>query len=182
VARGEACAARHGVRLFSSYEELLAKQPEGVIVCSENARHRGLVELAAAAGVHVMCEKPLAITPEDAQAMVAACREAGVILMTAFPMRFSPVMLEVKALLDRNGLGRVYAVNSTNNGQMPARHRAWFVDRNLAGGGAGMDHIVHLADLLRWYLRSEVAWGSTRSLTGFCTQIRSRWKRAASSC
>ena len=157
MARGQAFAARHGVRLFSSYEALLAEQPDGVIVCSENAHHRGLVELAAAAGVHVLCEKPLAITTEDAQAMVAACKRAGVILMTAFPMRFSPVMMEVKTLLDRNGLGKVYAVSSTNNGQMPARHRAWFVDKGLAGGGAGMDHIVHLADLLRWYLRSEVA-------------------------
>ena len=157
AARGQAFAARHGVRFFSSYEALLAERPDGVIICAENARHRGLVGLAAAAGVHVLCEKPLAITTEDAQAMVAACARAGVILMTAFPMRFSPVMTEVKALLDRDGLGKVYAVNSANNGQMPARHRAWFVDRELAGGGAGMDHIVHLADLLRWYLRSEVA-------------------------
>ncbi len=157
AARGESFAARHGVRRFPSYETLLAEQPAGVIVCSENARHRGLVELAATAGVHVLCEKPLAITTDDARAMVAACRRAGVVLMTAFPMRFSPVMLEVKSLLDRNGLGAVHAVSATNNGQMPARHRAWFVDRELAGGGAGMDHIVHLADLLRWYLRSEVA-------------------------
>ena len=128
-----------------------------MIVCSENARHRGLVELAAAAGVHVLCEKPLAITTEDGQAMIGPAQRAGVILMTAFPMRFSPVMMEVKTLLDRDGLGKVYAFNTTNQGTMPARHRAWFVDKALAGGGAGMDHIVHLADLLRWYLRSEVA-------------------------
>lgn len=157
AARGRAFAARHGIVCFPSYEALLAEGPDGVIVCSENARHRGLVELAAAAGAHVLCEKPLAITTADAQAMVAACARANVILMTAFPMRFSPVMTEIKALLDRDGLGQVYAASSTNNGQMPARHRAWFVDRELAGGGAGMDHIVHLADLLRWYLRSEVA-------------------------
>ncbi len=157
MARGQAFAARHGVRLFSSYKALLAEQPDGVIICSENAHHRGLVELAAVAGVHVLCEKPLATTTEDARAMVAACERADVILMTAFPMRFSPVMLEVKMLLDRDGLGQVYAVSSTNNGQVPAGHRAWFVDKALAGGGAGMDHIVHLADLLRWYLRSEVA-------------------------
>jgi predicted dehydrogenase len=156
AARGQGFAAHHGIRLFPSYEALLAERPDGVIVCSENARHRALVELAAAASVNVMCEKPLAITEEDARAMIAASERAGVILMTAFPMRFSPVMLEVKALLDRDGLGKVYAVSSTNNGQMPARHRAWFVDKELAGGGAGMDHIVHLADLLRWCLRSEV--------------------------
>lgn len=155
-ARGEGFAAGHGIRLYPSYDALLAEQPDGVIICSENARHRALVELAAAAGANVLCEKPLAITEEDARAMIAACERAGVLLMTAFPMRFSPVMLEVKTLLDRGGLGRVYAVSGANNGQMPARHRAWFVDKELAGGGAGMDHIVHLADLLRWCLRSEV--------------------------
>ena len=76
--------------------------------------------------------------------------------MTAFPMRFSAPMVEIKALLARDGLGRVLACNTTNQGQLPKRYRDWFVDKELAGGGSGMDHIVHLADLLRWLLGSEV--------------------------
>ncbi len=154
--RGQAFGAAHGLPVFPSYRSLFDAQPDGVIVTAENSRHRELVEMAAAAGVHVLCEKPLAVTVEDARAMIAACERAGVVLMTAFPMRFSPVMAEVKALLDRDGLGRVYAVNSWNNGRLPAGLRPWFVDKALAGGGAGMDHIVHVADLLRWFLRSEV--------------------------
>mgnify|MGYP001817785534 FL=1 len=155
-ARGERFATLFGARLYPSYEALLADAPDGVLVCSENANHRPLVEMAAEAGVHIMSEKPLATSLADAQAMLDACQAAGVILMTAFPMRFSAPMQEVKSMLDTGGLGEVYACNTTNQGQMPRHHREWFVDQELAGGGAVMDHTVHLADLLRWYLDSEV--------------------------
>jgi predicted dehydrogenase len=114
------------------------------------------VELAARAGVHVLSEKPLATNLADARAMIDACDRAGVILMTAFPMRFSAPLLEVKANLDAGGLGKLYSFNTTNQGQMPIAHRKWFVDKELAGGGAVMDHTVHLADVLRWFLQTEV--------------------------
>lgn len=155
-ARAIQFAAAHGITAFASIEALLAEQPDGVIVCSENSKHAPLVLAAAEAGAHVLCEKPLATTLEDAQDMIAACERAGVILMTAFPMRFSPPVLEVKALIDANGLGEIYGCNTTNQGQCPKHHRAWFVDPALAGGGALADHTVHLADLLRWMLQSEI--------------------------
>jgi predicted dehydrogenase len=106
--------------------------------------------------VHVLCEKPLATTVADAEAMVAVCKDANVKLMTAFPMRFSTPLQEVKRMLDAGGLGQVYAVNSTNQGECPKHHRAWFVDKELAGGGAVSDHVVHLADVLAWTLQSDV--------------------------
>ncbi|MBI1280440.1 MAG: gfo/Idh/MocA family oxidoreductase [Anaerolineaceae bacterium] len=163
--RGQYFASQFGVRLFASYEALLTEKPDGVIVCSENARHLPLVKLAAEAGVHVLCEKPLATTVDDAQAIVDICKQAGVLLMTAFPMRFSPVALEIKRLIDSGRLGQIYGINSTNQGALPEFHQAenlgflkrdWFVDKQLAGGGAITDHVVHLADILRWYLQSEV--------------------------
>lgn len=154
--RGEQFARHFNARLFDSTEALLAERPDGVIVCSENNKHRPLVALAASAGVHVLSEKPLATTLADAQAMLDACDRAGVKLMTAFPMRFSTPLVEVKARLDAGDLGQVYCFNATNQGELPKRHRAWFVDKEAAGGGAVMDHTVHLADILRWYLNSEV--------------------------
>ena len=155
-ARGERFASLFGARLYPSYEALLADAPDGVLICSENANHRPLVEMAAEAGVHVMSEKPLATSLADARAMLDACQAAGVILMTAFPMRFSAPMQQVKDQIDEGALGQIYCINGTNQGQMPIQHRAWFVDKSLAGGGSMMDHTVHLADLLRWYLNSEV--------------------------
>src|SRR5205085_7500586 len=92
----------------------------------------------------------------DAQAMLEACQKAGVNLMMALPMRFSPPLIEIKARLDSGGLGRVYCFNATNQGEVPSQYRRWFVERALAGGGAVMDHTVHLADVMRWYLGSEV--------------------------
>lgn len=156
AARGRAAADAAGVPFFPSAEALFAARPTGVVVATENSRHRSLVEAAARAGIHVLCEKPLATKVADAEAMVAACRRAGVRLMTAFPMRFSPPLLEVKARLDSGELGRPYCVVSSNQGQLPKKHRAWFVDPELAGGGALADHVVHLADALRWYLGKEV--------------------------
>jgi predicted dehydrogenase len=154
--RGKQAAQKHNARFFDSYQALLAEKPDGVVVCSENANHRPLVEMAANAGVHVLCEKPLATSVADAQAMLDVCQKAGVKLMTAFPMRFSTPIIEIKKLLDSGGLGQVYAVNGRNQGECPKPLRAWFVDKQLAGGGALTDHIVHVADILRWYLGSEV--------------------------
>jgi predicted dehydrogenase len=71
-------------------------------------------------------------------------------------MRFSAPLLEVKTQVEAGALGHIYACNATNQGQMPGKHRAWFVNKKLAGGGAVMDHTVHLTDILRWYLQSEV--------------------------
>jgi predicted dehydrogenase len=152
--RGAMFAERYGVRFFDSYDALFREKPDGVVICSENANHAPLVHMAAEAGVHVLCEKPLATTLEDGRAMIDVCQRNNVKLMTAFPMRFNAPIREGKAIIDR--LGTIYGVNSTNQGECPYYHRAWFVDKKLAGGGAVMDHVVHLADVLRWYFGSEV--------------------------
>jgi predicted dehydrogenase len=156
LARGEKIAGQNEARFFPSYEALLEAKPDGVIVCTENNRHRSLVEKAASHGIHVLCEKPIATTLEDARAIVDACDKAGVLLMTAFPMRFSAPLLEIKARLDNGDLGDLYCFNATNQGELPTKHRAWFVDPELAGGGAIMDHTVHLVDIMRWFTGSEV--------------------------
>jgi predicted dehydrogenase len=155
--RGKPIAQQYGTAFFASYEELLGSELDGVLICSENNKHRQLVEMAAAAGTNVMCEKPLATTLQDAKAIVDACDQAGVMLMTAFPMRFSPPVMEIKYRLDAGEFGQVLCFNSTNQGELPLKYRAWFVDKQLAGGGALIDHTVHLVDMMRWFLESEVS-------------------------
>jgi predicted dehydrogenase len=153
--RGLHFARLFNARLYPSEAALLADGVDGVVICSENARHLPLIEQAAAARVGILCEKPLATTLDDARRAVTVCAEAGVVLKTAFPMRFSAPALEIQRLIAGGGLGTVYAINSTNNGECPHHHRAWFVDPALAGGGALTDHVVHLADLVRWMLNAE---------------------------
>ncbi|MFU8839758.1 MAG: Gfo/Idh/MocA family protein [Nitriliruptoraceae bacterium] len=150
--RGRRWADEHRVPWFGDREQLVHEGLDAVIVCSETARHLDDVEAAAAAGVAVLCEKPLATTDEVASAIVSVCRDAGVPLATAFPMRASPPMRQLQELLATGGLGEVWAAQGTNQGELPMRHRSWFVDPDESGGGALMDHVVHLADLLRWVL------------------------------
>lgn len=155
--RGAELAQQLGIAYVPSYAEVFAWNPDAVIVTSENAGHRALVEAAAAAGAHVLCEKPLATSVADAQAMNAACDAAGVILMTAFPVRFAPSFRDVQARVQAGELGTMLGIRGTNNGKIPLANRAWFTDETLAGGGALVDHVVHCADLLDSLLGSRAS-------------------------
>lgn len=145
--RGAELAESAAIPYVDTVDELYAEGLDGVIICTENARHRPFVEQAAAAGVPVLCEKPLATTVADAEAMVAACERAGVALMVAFPVRFSPAFAALREALAAGAVGELRALTGTNNGQLPAG-RGWFADPELAGGGALTDHVVHIADLV----------------------------------
>jgi predicted dehydrogenase len=155
--RGQHFAQAFNARWFPTHEALLAEQPDGVVICSESARHRELVKMAAQAGAHVLCEKPIEVTLADAEAMRDVCQANNVNFMTAFPVRFMQPVRQVKAALDRGDFGRIYGVNGVNHAENPGGHRAWFAQKALAGGGAVMDHVVHLADMFRWYFGCEVA-------------------------
>lgn len=145
-------AALCGATAFDSAAACLGPEIDAVLICSENSRHGELVGAAAAAGKSVLCEKPLATTVAEAQALVQMCAKAGVQLMTAFPCRYHPTIERTRAHLEAGRLGEVLAVRATNHGQMPG---GWFADPVLAGGGALMDHTVHVVDLLRYLLGAE---------------------------
>ena len=152
--RAERMAQQFGTQAFASYDALLAAPDlDAVVIGSENVRHRELCEMAAGAGKHVLCEKPIATTVADGEAMIAACRAAGVQLMTAFPCRFSPVMQRMKAALESGEAGEIVAFRGTNRGRNPG---GWFIDKTLSGGGATIDHTVHVTDLMRWITGDEV--------------------------
>ncbi|WP_328773583.1 Gfo/Idh/MocA family protein [Streptomyces sp. NBC_00286] len=155
--RGRQLAESLGAAYADTWDEVFALRPDAVVVTSENARHRHLVERAAAAGAHVLCEKPLATTEADARAMIDACERAGVGLMTAYPVRFSPAFTALRRALANGSLGGLISVHGANNGSNPARTRPWFADPELAGGGALADHTVHIADLVDALLDGEQA-------------------------
>jgi predicted dehydrogenase len=153
AARGHAAAERFGTSFYAKAEALLDENLDGVIICSENAHHATLVHLAASQTRNILCEKPIATTLSDANAMIERCHATGTQLQIAFPVRFSPAIQQLKAMLDRHELGEIYAVKCTNHGSMPG---GWFADPKRAGGGAVMDHTVHVIDLLRWFWKTEV--------------------------
>lgn len=151
--RGTAFAAQYGVPFLADLDAPGAWDGfDAVVITAENAKHAILCQAACHAGKHVLCEKPLATTNEDAAAMIAAAASAGVTLATAFPVRHNLPARAVKRSLDEGMIGEVLAVRATNRGQVPP---GWFLDPALSGGGAVLDHTVHVLDLLRWYLREE---------------------------
>ncbi|MFN7018446.1 MAG: Gfo/Idh/MocA family protein [Fimbriimonadales bacterium] len=153
-ARAQAKAQEYATQAFDSYESLLASDIQAVIICSENARHAQLAQMAAAAGKHILCEKPLMTKLEDGKAMLAAAHGAGVHLFTAFPCRFSPAFQQMKRMVESGAIGELLALRGTNRGSNPG---GWFNDPELAGGGAMMDHTVHVADLIRLLTGQEIA-------------------------
>jgi predicted dehydrogenase len=137
----------------SDPERLLTRcRPTAAVVCSSTDRHRRLVELASSMGVHVLCEKPLGPNVEDAEAMVAACRRDGVQLHTAFVSRFYPVLQQLRDLIVRGELGHVRGMVGGNRGvpPLPPRYPAWITQASAAGGGALIDHSVHVVDAMRF--------------------------------
>lgn len=153
--RGRTLASELGVAYADSYDDVFALRPDAVVITSENAKHRHLVERAAAAGAHILCEKPLATTEEDARAMIDACTRAGVSLMTAYPVRFSPAFAALRQSLADGSVGNLLSVSGVNNSSDPSLERAWFARPGLSGGGAVADHTVHIADLLDVLLEGE---------------------------
>jgi len=150
--RGKAAAARFQTEYYPDYNELLAKDIDAVIICSANADHKEHAVAAARAKKHILCEKPISISVADAQAMIDAASEAGVVLQTAFPVRHCGPVRQLKAVVEQGKLGEIIAINGTNHGKMPP---GWFLDPAKAGGGAVMDHTVHVADLIRWICKTE---------------------------
>ncbi|MBM7566768.1 Gfo/Idh/MocA family protein [Paenibacillus sacheonensis] len=147
--RGRQAAHDFGTHWEQDYEKLLASDIEAVVVCSENALHRELAVAAAHAGKHILCEKPLADSLESAEEIVQAAHRHGVKLMTAFPCRFHPAAAAMKRDVDNGSLGRIRALQGTNRGSMPG---GWFIEKAKSGGGAVIDHTVHVVDLMRWIM------------------------------
>jgi len=150
--RVRAFAQRHDVeRWFTDYRSLLeAPGVDVVTLCLPNDLHSRAAVDAAAAGKHVICEKPLCVTLEEADRMIAACREAGVKLMYAEELCFTPKYVRAKQLVDEGALGDVYLVKQSEKHDGP--HADWFWDVQRSGGGVALDMGCHAIEFFRWVL------------------------------
>lgn len=150
--RAEALARRYGIpRWFTDVDELLATADYDVVdICSPNHQHASVAMAAAAAGKHVICEKPLSLTLEEADAMIAACRRAGVKLMYAEELCFAPKYERVRTLAQEGALGRIYQMRQSEKHSGP--HADWFYDVDQSGGGVLMDMGCHAFGWFRWML------------------------------
>jgi UDP-N-acetylglucosamine 3-dehydrogenase len=151
--QGKNLAQKFGATFFSDYNKLLEQKPDAVIICSTNADHKKHVIASAEAGCkNILCEKPIATTIEDAQAMIDSCSSNGAELGIAFPCRYIPAVMNAKIAIDDNSIGNILAAKTTNHGRMPG---GWFIEKEKSGGGAVMDHTPHVVDLLRWFMQAD---------------------------
>ena len=110
-ARGLASTQRYGIALRATASEVIHDpQVDAVIVTSETNRHVDLIEQAAAAGKHILCQKPLATTLEDCDRIIAAVNRSGVKFGMAYQMRQDPVNQKIKELLDSKAIGDIAVV------------------------------------------------------------------------
>jgi 1,5-anhydro-D-fructose reductase (1,5-anhydro-D-mannitol-forming) len=139
-----AWAAEHGVPdAVTDFPAALDRDDvDAVYVSSVNAQHRAHVEAAANAGKHVLAEKPLALSLEDARAMVAACEAAGVVMATNHHLPASPTHRALKQAVRDGAVGDVRAVRVHHAVQLPDRLAGWRID-DPVGGGVVLDVTVH---------------------------------------
>jgi predicted dehydrogenase len=122
-----------------------------IYIATPQGEHLDLTVKAAKAGKHVLCEKPLAATFEQASKMVTACRQCGVLLMTAYRKFYEPSTLYLKKLIRDGVLGRIDMIHTAfSELHTPGVSPAWLLDAKLAGGGPLMVLGVYCVNTSRW--------------------------------
>jgi myo-inositol 2-dehydrogenase/D-chiro-inositol 1-dehydrogenase len=152
AARAEAFARQHGIsHWFSDFDDAIARSECDVVdVCVPTAFHARLAIAAASAGKHVIIEKPLSLTLEEGDAMIAACRAHNRKLMYAEELCFAPKYERVRQLVGEGAIGTIYQMRQCEKHSGP--HSDWFYDPDQSGGGALMDMGCHGLAWFRWML------------------------------
>jgi myo-inositol 2-dehydrogenase / D-chiro-inositol 1-dehydrogenase len=146
-------------QFYDSYEDLCnAPDIDCIVITSENCFHSKIAIKALENDKHVIVEKPIATTLEDAQIMIEAAKKSKGKLVQCYPCRYHPTSQAIKKLIDEDSLGKIVAISATNHGRMPPHKGVdkWFSTKELAGGGALMDHITHVADLIFWFTNAKI--------------------------
>ncbi len=153
-------AAGWGADASTDYRAVLDRgDVQAVIVATPEYLHAEQVVAAAAAGKHVLCEKPIAPSLAEADRMIAACRDAGVRLLVGHSRRFTRKYMEIQAAIARGEIGRVRLMRE-NERRMRGRPQVWWTPAHWTGnpqvsGGAPMMNAIHETDLLRWFCGQE---------------------------
>jgi 1,5-anhydro-D-fructose reductase (1,5-anhydro-D-mannitol-forming) len=146
--RAATYAGRNDIPTSGSVDDVLARDDiDAVYISSTNEHHRAQTELAAAAGKHVLCEKPLALSVDDGRAMVAACERAGVVLATNHHLPGSGIHRTIRRLVADGAVGRILGVRIFHAVMLPERLQGWRLG-SRGGGGVAMDITCHDAAVL----------------------------------
>ena len=155
--RARELAENHGGIAYETVEELLANpEIQAVSVCAANFAHAELTIAALRAGKHVLCEKPMAITLEECEAMVEEADKAGKYLMIGHNQRLAKAHSTAKELIDSGLIGRIVTFRTTfghcgpETWSVDPGKNTWFFDKNKAAMGAMADLGIHKTDLVQF--------------------------------
>jgi myo-inositol 2-dehydrogenase/D-chiro-inositol 1-dehydrogenase len=138
-------------RAFTDYREMLKeKDIEMVTIAAPNSLHAQMTRDCAAAGKHIICEKPLAMTIAEGEEMIAVAKRHNVLLMYGEELVFTPKYLKAKEMADAGAFGKIHLVKQSEKHFGP--HSDWFWDVNRSGGGAFMDLGCHGIAFCYWFL------------------------------
>ncbi|WP_219838267.1 Gfo/Idh/MocA family protein [Paenibacillus sp. R14(2021)] len=155
LAKAEAAAKQHGIPLaFRDYRDVLEMEDIDIIdICTPNLFHSEIAVAALEAGKHVFCEKPDAVSPEEAVKMQRAAEKSGKVLMVMRNNRFRPASRFIKQWIEEGGMGEAYAGRCgwTRRRGIPGKG-GWFTTKELSGGGPLIDLGVHFIDLAIWFM------------------------------
>ncbi|MHA6482464.1 Gfo/Idh/MocA family protein [Paenibacillus sp. strain BS8-2] len=152
LSSAEHLASITGASAYSSFETMLAQADfEVVSITLPSHLHKAYTLLAAQAGKHIICEKPIALTLEDAADMIRCCEENGVRLFIGHVVRFFPEYVNMKQALEQGRIGRPGVAHASRIGAHPGPSKPWFAQMNKSGGVI-VDLMIHDLDFLRWTL------------------------------
>lgn len=157
LARAEDLAGRFGTKAFSSPESLLDIELDAVSVCVPHSLHHKYALAAAQHRLHILMEKPLALSMQEARDIRSACEENGVLLMMGFIQRFMKSVQQLKSWVREGRFGEITTMTDylAAGGPWP-NVPDWYLRRSIAGGGILMIGTVHAIDRMRWISESEV--------------------------
>jgi predicted dehydrogenase len=155
--KAQSFAQKHNVpQWYDDLDAIIKLSGADVIdICLPNFLHAEATLKAAAADKHIIIEKPLAVTLEEADAMISACNKAGVKLMYAEELCFAPKYERVRQMVNEGAIGDIYMLKQSEKHSGP--HSDWFYDINLSGGGVLMDMGCHGIAWFRWMLKNAKA-------------------------
>ncbi|MCH1625304.1 Gfo/Idh/MocA family protein [Ferdinandcohnia quinoae] len=162
LVRANEIAEKYGAHAYTSYETLLnSGKVDAVSVCTPNYLHAPISIAALEAGLHVLCEKPMATSKEEAEAMIAAANANGKKLMIGHNQRFVPSHQKARQLIQSGEIGKIYSFRTSFGHGGPESwsvdgKESWFFNKEKAFVGAMGDLGVHKADLLRYVLGEEI--------------------------
>lgn len=153
--RFDAIAEEFGVRCIDHETMRADESIDAVAICTPSGQHPEQAIAAARAGKHVLVEKPMAVSLEDADRMIEVCEEAGVRLGVVYQRRAEPLFRKIRRAIDGGDFGELTLANVTMpyfRGQSYYDQAAWRGTWALDGGGVLMNQGIHLVDLLTWYM------------------------------